>query len=112
MLKQYLSYISNSIRKDFATEVEDEEEPNQDKIESYLKELNVNRRGKAADSDESGSEIDMEIDEIKKELAEGHGDSDVEEDEHISKVAGTSKKWKAQMSRDGDDNVQIVGHIK
>jgi hypothetical protein len=114
MLKQYLSYISNSINKDFATEVKNEDKPDRDKIEKYLKELEANRRGKAADSDESGSEIDMEIEEIKKELAEGHGDSDVEEDERISKATRTSKKGKGQMNVDddeADEADQIPGHI-
>lgn len=85
-LKQWLSYISNSIKKDFLAEEEDAEEPNQDAIKKYLEPLS--RGGKASDSDSevSSSDFDMEIDEIRKELAEGNEDSDVE-DEQTSKAS-------------------------
>lgn len=60
-----------------------------------MQKLTENRGGKAADSDESGSDIDMEVEEIRKELAEGHGDSDVK-DEQISKASKASKTSKKQ----------------
>ena len=96
ILKQWLSYLSNSIKKDFLAEAEDAEEPDRDAVKKYLKALSLSRGGKATDSDleASGSDLDMEIDEIRKELAEGNGDSDVE-DEQPSKA---SKKQKGRTN--------------
>ena len=107
ILKQWLSYLSLSIKKDFEAEAEDKDEPDLGAIEKYLRKLSG---GKAAGSDESdcesGSDIDMEVDEIRKALAEGHGDSDVE-DEQISKASKASKASKTSKKQKGQSNINV-----
>jgi hypothetical protein len=107
ILKQWLSYISNSIKKDFLAEAEDEEEPDRDAVKKYLESLSLSRGGKAADSDSevSGSDLDIEIDEIRKELAEGNGDSDVE-DEQASKASKKRKGRRNVVDDEGNQTAQ------
>jgi hypothetical protein len=111
ILKQWLSYISNSIKKDFLAEAEDEEEPDRDAVKKYLESLSLSRGGKAADSDSevSGSDLDIEIDEIRKELAEGNGDSDVE-DEQASK-ASKKRKGRRNVVDDAPVYATLIYHI-
>lgn len=102
MLKQYLSYQSTRIRNDLKNEIEEKDVPNRDKIKEYYDALSEERGGKDEGSDSSShdgmEDIDMEVDEIRKELEEGRGDSDMEDDEDV-KASNATQKSKGRITR-------------